>query len=74
MDLISEFFVVLGFPIVAEMLGVRYKTLGIKFVLYALGCGLAILVPMYWIDSYFYGKTVVVSKLSNISSIISRPL
>lgn len=55
------FTAVLGFPIVVEMLLIRYKKLALKFLLYAAISGAAILIPMYLIDSYFYGKFAIVS-------------
>jgi alpha-1,2-mannosyltransferase len=55
------FTAVLGFPIVLEMLVIRYKTLALKFIGYAALCGIAILIPMYLIDSFYYGKFTIVS-------------
>lgn len=55
------FTAILGFPIVAEMLLIRYKQLALKFITYALVCGTVVLAPMYAMDSYLYGKSVIVS-------------
>jgi alpha-1,2-mannosyltransferase len=56
------FTAVLGFPIVFEMLVIRYKTLALKFIAYAALSGVAILLPMYLIDSFYYGKFTIVSR------------
>lgn len=54
------FAAILGFPIVVEMLIVRFKHLSIKFILYALLSGVLVFIPMFLIDSYYYGKSVIV--------------
>jgi alpha-1,2-mannosyltransferase len=55
------FTAILGFPIVVEMLLIRYRHLAFKFITYSAICGAVTIVPMYFIDSYFYGKFVIVS-------------
>lgn len=68
------FCAVLGFPIVVEMLVIRYKKLAVKFFIYSLACGVGILVPMYLVDSFYYGKFVIVSDLNKVMSSKPFPL
>uniref|UniRef100_A0A1I7SWF4 Mannosyltransferase n=1 Tax=Bursaphelenchus xylophilus TaxID=6326 RepID=A0A1I7SWF4_BURXY len=53
------FAAILGLPIVLEMLFIRRRDLIWKFLLYSLISGLLIFIPMYVIDSYYYGKPVI---------------
>ncbi|CAD5212239.1 unnamed protein product [Bursaphelenchus okinawaensis] len=53
------FAVVLGLPIVLEMVVIRTRLLFLRFVGYALLSGAIIFVPMYLVDSFYYGKPVI---------------
>lgn len=61
------FAVILGLPIVLEMLVVRPRELAFIFCNYALISGSTIIMALVIVDSYYFGKIVLVSLILKFS-------
>lgn len=64
------FAAVLGFPIVAEMLIFRARRLFLRFVGWSALSTAIVLPPLYFVDSYYYGKSVIVSFFLTFISVV----
>lgn len=55
------FAAILGLPVVLEMLIIRPRELAVNFLHYALMSGTALIAALIFVDSYYFGRTVLVS-------------